>query len=452
MPSSLSAIPHHPEQFVQWFRHAAPYIHAFRDRVFVIAFGGEVVEAGKFQNLVHDFNLLHSLDVRLVLVHGARPQVEARLRERGAVIHYEQGLRVTDAQAMVAVKEAVGTVRVEIEALLSMGLADSPMAGADLRVASGNFVTAKPAGVRDGVDLLLTGEVRKVDAAGVSRRLEAGEMVLLSPLGYSPTGEIFNLSLEDVATAAAIALDADKLIFLTDAPGVHGAQGELLHTLTVGQARAALARPETLSEDASLYLPHAVRACENGVRRAHLIDRDIDGALLLELFTHQGVGTMLSEASVETLRPAAVQDVGQIVALLRPLEDDGVLVRRSRELLEVEIGRFSVMQCDGRVIGCAALYPFPDARAGELAALAVHPDYRGSGRGERLLDYMEAQARDLGLDELFVLTTRTAHWFVERGFAEAGVERLPEARQGLYNYRRRSKVFVKPLQDSPPPA
>ncbi|MDO9063878.1 MAG: amino-acid N-acetyltransferase, partial [Sulfuricella sp.] len=342
--------------FVEWFRSAAPYIHAFRSKTFVVAFGGEVVSEGQFIALAHDINLLNSLGVRLVLVHGARPQIEEELTERGAAIRYAGGMRVTDEDALKCVKEAAGTVRVEIEALLSMGLANSPMAGADIRVASGNFVTAMPMGVLGGVDLMHTGEVRKIDVIGIRRRLDANEIVLLSPLGYSPTGEVFNLSLEDVATSAAIALDADKLVFLMDTAGVAGENGDLLRELTTAEAEAILASASALPTDVGYYLPCAVRACRKGVARAHLISRHIDGALLQELFTHEGIGSMVSEDPLETLRDATIDDVGGILALIEPLEAGGVLVRRSRELLEMEIDRFSVLEYDGLIIGCAALY------------------------------------------------------------------------------------------------
>lgn len=431
------------QSFVNWFRSAAPYIHAFGGRTFVIAFGGEVVSEGEFYELAHDVNLLNALDVHVVLVHGARPQIEAELKERGATIRYVDGLRVTDADALACVKEAAGSVRVEIEALLSMGLPNSPMAGADIRVASGNFVTAKPMGVHSGVDLQHTGAVRKVDAAAIQRRLDLNEIVLLSPIGYSPTGEVFNLTVEDVATHAAIALKAEKLIFMMDTPGVTDAKGRLLKELTATDALKIVKSTRELPLDVGFYLPCAVKACQNGVARAHLISRHVDGAILQELFTREGIGSMVSPEPVESLRQATIEDVGGILSLIEPLEEAGVLVRRSRELLEMEIERFYVLEHDGITIGCAALYPFPEAKAGELACLAIHPDYRDAGRGAALLDYVEAGARKKKLKRLFVLTTQTAHWFVERGFAEESVEALPQQKKTLYNYQRKSKVFVK---------
>ena len=432
--------------FVAWFRSVAPYINAFRGKTFVVAFGGEVVADGKFVELTHDLNLLASLGVRLVLVHGARPQIEQHLLRNKIEDYYHHGIRLTDASTMQCVKEAVGRVRFEIEALLSMGLTNSPMANADIRVAGGNFVTAQPMGVIHGVDLLHTGNVRKVDVSAIKDRLAFNEVVLLSPMGFSPTGEIFNLTLEDVATATAIALDADKLIFLMDTDGVMDKKGELLRDLTIASATEILAGKRKLPDDVALFLPCAVRACEAGVARTHLISRHVDGAVLQELFSDSGIGSMVVESSLNTLREATIDDVGAILQLLQPLEEEGILVRRSRELLEREIDRFVVLEHDHLIIGCAALYPFSDEKTAELACLAIQPAYRRHGYGDALLNYISAEARAQGLNKLVVLTTRTAHWFIERGFIEADVAQLPAQKKQLYNYQRRSKVFVKKLK------
>ena len=444
-PRVVSAAQLKADQFVSQIRESAPFIYNHRDRTFVIAFGGEVVSDGKFVELTHDLNLLVSLGCRLVLVHGARPQVEAKLKERGVKPRYVKNRRVTDPVALQCVKEAMGTLRVEIEALLSLGLANSPMAGADIRVASGNFVTAKPIGVVEGVDFQHTGEVRKIDVQAIRRRLDLEETVLISPLGYSPTGEIFNLTLEDVATSVAVALKADKLIFLMETEGVTDSKGRLQSELTAQQAEAIIANHAHQPEDVSIYLPCAARACRQGVGRAHLISRHIDGAILMELFTHDGVGTMVTRDSLEILRPAGIDDVGGLLRIIEPLEEEGILVKRNREVLEREINNFNVLTHDDKIIGCAALYPFPGEKAAELACLAVDATYRGTGKGEQMLTYMEKRAREQGYKNLFVLSTRTAHWFVERGFTETDVERLPSEKQALYNYQRRSKIFAKKL-------
>ena len=439
------------QEFVQWFRSATPFIHAFGGRTFVIAFGGEVVDEKQFIALSHDLNLLASLEVRLVLVHGARPQIEKRLRRDKITPKFINGLRVTDDEAMEAVKEANGAIRVEIEALLSMGLVNSPMAGSDIRVASGNFITAKPLGIRDGVDLKNTGEVRRVDAVGIQKRLDDGELVLLSPLGYSPTGAAFNLSLEDTAVSTAIALDADKLIYLMDSDGVHNLRGELLREMTAEKARnllSSVAKSDqaiNISEDVNYYLPAAVRACEHGVARTHLISRHIDGAIIQELFTLDGIGTMVTELSLENMREANIEDVGGILKLIKPLEEEGVLVRRGRARIEMEIDHFFVMEHGNRIIGCAALYPFTSEKTAEFACLAIDPAFRGSGRGDKLFYFCANEAKTRGFKQLFCLTTHTEHWFIERGFIEQNVEKLPAERQKLYNFQRNSKVFIKTL-------
>lgn len=432
--------------FVTGFRHSAPYIHAHRGRTFVIGFSGEAITDVNFAGLIHDFALLQSLGIKLVLVHGARPQIEQRLKERGAEIRYANGLRVTDDAALICVKEAVGTVRVDLEALLSMGVSNTPMSGARIRVTSGNYVTAKPVGVREGIDYCHTGEVRRIDGAAIRQQLEDQRIVLLSPIGYSPTGEVFNLSAEEVAMHTAIELRADKLILLIDGAGL--AQGRKpIRQLTPNDAERLLNGKRALSEDLSRHLASATQAAKRGVRRAHLVARATDGALLQELFTRDGVGTLITTDVYEGLRQANIDDVGGILELIEPLEAEGVLVRRSRELLEMEISQFLVVERDGMITACAGLYAYPDEAVAELACLAVHPDYRGAGRGDNLLTTLERKAQEKGIKRLFVLTTRTAHWFRERGFEPADVEDLPVKRRSLYNYQRKSKVFIKALAE-----
>jgi amino-acid N-acetyltransferase len=432
------------EAFVKWFRSATPFIHQWGGATFVIAFGGEVLADGEFQQLTHDINVLVSLEVRVVLVHGSRPQIEEQMRTHGATPRYVDSRRVTDAQALACVKEANGIVRVEMEALLSMELANSPMWGADIRVSSGNFVTAKPVGILNGIDFGYTGEVRKIDVEGIRRRLDDDEVVLLSPIGYSPTGDVFNCTLEDVATSAAMALQADKLIFLIDNAGVMDGKQRVISELTVREA-GELMQKNHLADDVRIYLPCAIKACSSGVKRAHLISRHVDGALLIELFTHHGIGTMITPASPENIRQATLEDVPGIVQILEPLEQQGILVKRERQQLEGDIDSFFVLESDGNILGCAALYLYPEAKAAELAAVAVNAFYRDGGRGERLLAYAEARAKAQGCKSLFALSTRTTHWFLERGFVESDPEHLPQRRKARYNYDRRSKVFVKPL-------
>jgi amino-acid N-acetyltransferase len=430
-----------PEEFVRWFRQTAPYLHAFGGRTFVIGFGGELItERARFAQFIQDVNLLAALDIRLVLVHGARPQIEAELKAKGLRSRYARGLRVTDAAALVAVKHAAGALRVEIEALLSQGLPSSPMAGAEIRVASGNYIAAQPIGVVEGVDYQFTGLVRKVDAPAIARRLEAGEVVLVPHIGYSPTGEVFNLSWEDVAQSVAAALRADKLLLFVDRPPADR-KGAAIGELTAREAEALLKKSD-LGAHAARALRHALAALAAGVGRAHLISRRTPGAALLELFTHSGVGTMITAEPMQRLREARIEDVGGILALIEPLEADGTLVKRGRERLEREIANFHVLEHDGVIVGCAAIYPLPE-RSAELACLAVAPEARDAGHGERLLRAGEQRARAQKVRRLFALTTRAAHWFLEQGFKPADPSALPGERQALYNWKRGSKVFLK---------
>jgi amino-acid N-acetyltransferase len=435
--------------FVAALRGSAPYVHAHNGRVFVIAFGGEAAERPDFDPLIHDIALLHSLGVKLVLVHGARPQVDSELALRDIGSDYVDNLRVTDGPTLDCVMAAVGRLRMKIEARLSTSLASTPMGGARLKVASGNWITGKPVGVRQGVDMQYTGDVRRVDVAAINANLEADRICLLSPIGYSPTGEIFNLRAEDVATAVAAALAADKLIFLVPSDPAQwpladkaGDAGQM----SVADAETMLRDPAELSPEDRGCLVSVTTAARAGVKRVHLIFMGRDGALLRDLYTRDGSGLLFyADDEYESVRDATIDDVGGILSLIQPLEEAGVLVPRPREQLEQEIGGFSVMIRDGMVIACAALFPFADEHAGELSCIAVHPDYRGSGRAATLLTRLEAEARKGGLRRLFSLTTHTPHWFVERGFAPGKIEDLPVQKQRFYNYQRNSLVLVKSL-------
>jgi amino-acid N-acetyltransferase len=445
----MSKLKDSASQFISWIRQAAPYFHAFRDRTFVIAFGGEILEGGieeeRAQALAHDLNLLESLGIRLVLVHGARSQIDAEMRRRGLEPRFHKGLRITDAAALECVKSAMGVARIDLEALLSQGLPNTPMAGGYMRVTGGNFITGKPVGVVEGEDYLFTGAVRKVNAAEIKADLDQENVVLITPIGASPSGEIFNLAWEEVAEAVAVALKADKLIYLLDAQGVENEAGELLPALTVEEVETLIAAGVSQSPEVERVLPGALRACRDGVGRLHFLDRNSDGAMLMELFTRSGVGTVVTRSPLARIREATVEDVGGVLALIAPLEADGTLVKRSRERLEMEITRFSLLEHDGVVVGCGALYPYSDDKSAELACLAVMSDYRRAGYGELILNHMETRARQAKLKQIFVLTTRTAHWFVERGFREADLDVLPREKRDMYNLQRRSKVLVRPI-------
>lgn len=437
------------QQYVHWFRNSAPYINAHRNKTFVLMFGGEAVRNENFKNIIHDIALMHSLGIRLILVHGARPQISENLNEKGIQSPFHNNRRVTTRESLASVMSAVGSIRLQIEALLSMGLANSPMFGARIDVVSGNFVTAKPYGIRDGVDYQLTGEVRSIDTEAIQKHLDNHNIVLLGPSGYSTTGEVFNLLAEEVATKTAIHLQADKLIFLGSQAGLMDEFGKLMREITPHQLDQHIAKYQDSNFEISLHLHHAKEASLKGIHRVHLISYDYDGALIEELFTRDGNGTMVTDAHYEEVRTATIKDVGGLINLLRPLEEEGILVYRSRERIENEIDHFAVIERDGMILACAALYPIPtsnnEIKSAEIACVAVHPTYRKSNRGSQILHYLEEQAKTLGIQQLFILTTRTAHWFLEQGFDNASVDDLPEARQALYNFQRNSLVCKKSL-------
>ncbi len=434
-----------PDPFVQHFRASAPYIHAHRGRTFVVMFGGEAVASNDLGPLLYDVALLHSLGVRIVLVAGARPQIDASLQRRGRSPQYFDGLRITDDAALESVKEAVGATRVELEALLSMSLPNSPMAGARLRVATGNFVMAQPLGVIDGVDYQHTGKPRRIDSEAIRQRLDDGAIVVLTPIGYSSTGEAFNISSHEVAAATAAALGADKLIGLLEDDGLVDPSGRVYSQLTPREGQEILQSGRVLGHDVERHLAAAIEACTHGVPRAHLVARKRDGTLLRELFTRDGVGTMVTSETFEGVRPAQPVDVGGIHRLIAPLEEQGVLVRRSRQMLENDIDRFTVIERDGLVVACAAIYDYPRDSVAELACLVVDPEYRTAGRGDQLLKYLERQCVAKKLRRLFVLTTQTSHWFREHGFEGCDITEIPEERRAAYDLGRRSKILMKQL-------
>jgi len=440
--------------FVPWFRSVAPYIHKFRNQTFVVGVPGEAIAAGKLPNLVQDLALIQSMGVRVVLVHGFRPQVNEQLNEKHHVAQYHKGMRITDGIALDSAQEAAGQLRYEIEAAFSQGLPNTPMADATVRVISGNFLTARPVGIIDGIDFQHSGLVRKVDVAGIMRTLDMGAMVLLSPIGFSPTGEAFNLTMEEVATSVAIALQADKLIFITEVPGIRrlpndpaGDDNPVSTELTLDQAERILADapPAESPTDTGFYLQHCVKACKGGVERSHIIPFAVDGSLLLEVYVHDGIGTMVVDEKLESLREATPDDVGGILQLIEPFEKDGTLVKRSRTEIERDVANYTIIEHDGVIFACAALYAYPEAKTAEMAAVTVSPQAQGQGDGEKILRRIEQRAKYMGLESIFVLTTRTMHWFIKRGFQPVDPDWLPEARKRKYNWDRRSKVLVKKL-------
>ncbi|KGQ63197.1 N-acetylglutamate synthase [Gallibacterium anatis 7990] len=436
-------------ELVQWFRQSTPYVTAHRDKTFVIMLDGNTTSSPNFSNIIDDISLLHSLGIKLVIVFGARKQINDALAEAHIAERYHKNIRVTDPQTLHLVKQVVGSLQFDITARLSLRMNNITHNGVP-NVVSGNFVIAQPLGVDDGVDYQLSGKVRKIDSEGIKQQLERNAIVVISPIGVSVTGETFNLAFEELAAQIAIKLKAEKVIGFCEKQGIIDENQQVIADLTLLSAeehlRQFIAKDSYHSSEAR-FLQTALEACRNGVKRAHLLSYLEDGSLLQELFSRDGIGTQISLESSEIVRIANIKDIPSLLALIHPLEQQGILVKRSREQLEMEIDHYTIIDRDGVIIACAALNPYFEEKMAEMACVAVHPDYRNSSRGDILLSHIQKRAIALGIKKLFVLTTRTVHWFQERGFEIANVEDLPQEKREKYNYQRRSKILIQPLEE-----
>lgn len=436
-------------ELVQWFRQSTPYVTAHRNKTFVIMLDGNTTSSPNFSNIIDDISLLHSLGIKLVIVFGARKQINDALAEAHIAERYHKNIRVTDPQTLHLVKQVVGSLQFDITARLSLRMNNITHNGVP-NVVSGNFVIAQPLGVDDGVDYQLSGKVRKIDSEGIKQQLERNAIVVISPIGVSVTGETFNLAFEELAAQIAIKLKAEKVIGFCEKQGIIDENQQVIADLTLLSAEEHL--HQFIAKDAyhsseARFLQTALEACRNGVKRAHLLSYLEDGSLLQELFSRDGIGTQISLESSEIVRIANIKDIPSLLALIHPLEQQGILVKRSREQLEMEIDHYTIIDRDGVIIACAALNPYFEEKMAEMACVAVHPDYRNSSRGDILLSHIQKRAIALGIKKLFVLTTRTVHWFQERGFEIANVEDLPQEKREKYNYQRRSKILIQPLEE-----
>ncbi|MWP49918.1 MULTISPECIES: amino-acid N-acetyltransferase [unclassified Gilliamella] len=432
-------------ELVEGLRHSVPYINAHHGEIFVILLTGAVLKSNNYSSIINDIGLLYSLGIKLVIVHGARNQIDESLINHKIQPKYHKNTRITDARTLDIVKQVTGLLQLNITASLSMSLNNTPLQGAHISVVSGNFVIAQPLGVDDGVDYCHTGKIRRINKESIEKQLEQGSIVLLGPVGVSVTGESFNLASEDIAAEVAIRLKADKLISFCAEQGVLDEHGHVITDLYPVDADNYINQKEQQGKHLSSevrFLQAASKACRSGVRRSHLVSYLVDGSILQELFSRDGIGTQVAMEHSEQVRSARINDIGGILELIRPLEEQGILVKRSREQLEMEIDKFTIIERDNMTIGCAALYPYPEEKMGEMACVAIHPNYRNSSRGNILIEKLIEQAKQLGLETIFVLTTRSIHWFREKGFSPAEVDDLPIKKKQLYNYQRNSKILM----------
>lgn len=422
--------------FVKHIRDSAPYIQAHRGSTIVVWLPGELLTNITSQHLsvLDDILLLHHLGCRVVLVHGARPQIDENLFTAGIPTEFHQGWRVTSAKALENSAQTIGQLRFQLEAQLSKGLPGYLENHQMPNIVSGNFIVAKPVGVRGGVDMLHTGELRQLNTAAIQQVLQSDAISLISPLGHSLTGELFNLSSLELAVQTAAELKADKLVLLSDQAVSHNAP-----------ALSAAKLKNLSTAGADNVLEAATAAVKFGVERVHVIDGTEDGALLTELYTRDGNGLLITESKIEQLRAATLDDTTGILALIEPLVAAEILAPKAQQDLEQYIGDYRLLIKDGLVIACAALHRYEQSKQAELASVAVHEDYRQQGLAAELLNALITEAKASGIKEVFVLTTQTEHWFIEHGFAAANVTELPVDKQAVYNQNRKSKVLKRTL-------
>ncbi len=426
------------QAYVQWFRGAAPYIKAHRKKTFVILISDEFIHSNQFIGLIHDLALLNHLGIKLVILHGSRKSIDQHLQRNHIVSTFHRNIRISDTDSLPYIVQAINAVKTILESHLSMGLPNTPMSGSEISLVSGNFVTGMPLGVLDGTDMQHSGKVRDIKHEVISELLDQNHVILLSNIGYSRTGEVFNLPAEELASEVAQALKADKLIFMQHTEDL----SDRVDTLSTEECQIVINSDKTDSDYRNLLI-QAVSAIQSNVRRVHIINQQIDGGLIMELFTRDGCGTMITNLFYEGIRDADITDVGGILSLIQPLEASGNLVERSREQLELEIEYFQVIEKDGMIIACVAAIPDISSQFSELACLAVHENYRNTGLGEQLLKKIEHLSGQRNIRQLYTLTTRTSHWFLEHGFVEAPDFPLPEHKQTIFNQQRSSKVLSK---------
>ena len=443
--------------FVQSLRESAPYVRCHSGRLFVVHIDESLLDRDSLRSVCGDLLLLHQLQVRLVVVFGVRSRVDRMLREKGMEPEYSGSLRVTDRDTLEYVRTAAAGVRDDMESMLSTVAlhADTPPrfpgsgnGRAMARVTGGNFIVARPAGVISGRDLQYTGHVRGVDVVGIHAVTGSNSILLLPPLGYGHTGELFNLDSSSLASRVAVAVDADKLVFLLRGR-LCDSNGQALNELQLPQARQLL--QQGVSPDAmQKRLELAIEACAAGVPRAHFVDQGQDGALLLEMYSRDGSGTLISSSSFDEIRSARLDDLAGILQLIEPLSSEGVLIPRPRQRLEESLVDFTVLVRDGLVVACAALRHYPGEELAEISCLAVHPGYRGTGKGITLHNHLLRQAQQNGSKKLLVMTTQALHWFYDLGYSDADDKVLPASRRGEASTRRGSRILLRNIEQTEP--
>jgi len=419
-------------------REILRYVPRFRDRVFVIAIDGAIVEDDNFPNLLLDIALLRSLSVRVALVHGAAFQVQRFAKIANVTPSDLDGTGITDAQTLQVALTAANRVTHEILEGLSAN---------DLRGACPNALVAHPAGILGGVDQQLTGRVERVDAVLLQSLLEHDIIPVIPPIGCDGVGRSYRLNSDAVAVEIAKTLNAVKLVYLSTDGGVKGPKG-IIRQMTVEEADGYLKKNRSeLTGGSHTKLAHAVRAGRSGIERVHIIDGREQEGLLGEVFSNEGIGTLIYTNEYQAIRPALKKDVRAVYQLIQQGIASEELVKRTQKDLEKQINDFFVFEVDKNPVGCGALHHFPEQNKAELACVFVDPRYENQGIGGKMIAYIDAQARQRGVGTLFCLSTQAINYFIQKGGFSLGTpDDLPPSRRELYDRsNRRSQVLVKRL-------
>jgi amino-acid N-acetyltransferase len=415
------------------------YIPQFREKTFILAVDGAIVTDENFATLLLDVAVLRSLNIRVVLVHGASAQIRALADEQKITPSDLDGSGITDAATLKLALHAANRLTHEILEGLSAN---------DLRAASTNVITAHPMGIIQGVDHLFTGKVERVDTELLQSLLAQGVVPVIPPLGFDGDGKTYRVNSDGVAVAVAEALKAIKLIFITTQDGIL-VQGRLIRQMLVADLESVLAlqKNDIAPEQLSKAL-HAVAACKAGVPRIHIINGRVDEGLLAEVFSNEGIGTLIYANDYQQIRRAMKKDVRAIQLLTKAAVESEELVKRSRAVIEKNLGDYFIFEIDKNPVACVALHVYPEQKKGELACLYVNPLHENRGIGRKLIQYIESKAREMGLNELLTLSTQAFTYFQSKGgFAEGTPDDLPPARREKYEQSgRNSKVLVKKLK------
>jgi len=417
---------------INTFRAAAPYIYAHQASTSVITLPTEIVTSDSLGELIQDLALMQTLGIKLIIVFDT-----GLFRARSP--------KVVDHNKMIKLQHLIGEYQTRLESLFSTGLVNTPMAGMKLTTVSGNFVLAKPVGIVDGIDQQYRGEVRRIETHAIRQQLEVNNIVLLSSLGYSPSGECFYIDKYQIASTVAASMPAEKLIFLTEEKNLLDHRKQRIKFLTLSDAQALLKRRKTLSAKMRMLVELSLQACYQQVERVHILSNTSSGVLLQELFSQDGAGTMITHDAYDDIRSASINDVGGIQSLIKPLEDEGILLVRSSEQIERDLKHYVVIERDGFVLACGALLPYDNQYHAECACIAVHPEFQKEGHGKRLIKFLENKAKQLGCDTVFAMTTRSLHWFYDNGYQKSQLNALPADRQKAISSKRNSRVLVKKL-------